>query len=81
VCLLGVELASFAGAYDPGSVGYRSGPVETLPEGVSDEGPRRCVVPADPRVDIAQQFFAIVDGDASLEDPRRAASVQLPFFP
>jgi hypothetical protein len=81
VCLLGVELASFAGAYDLGSVGYRSGLVETLPEGVPNEGPRCCVVPTGSRVDIAQQLFAIVDGDTSLEDSRRAASVQLPFFP
>jgi hypothetical protein len=43
-----VELTPLAGAYNPSGVGHRGWPVETLSEGVSNEGPRCCVVTASP---------------------------------
>ena len=54
VSLSSVVLAPFAGAYDLLSVGYCSGPVEALSECVSNQGPRRSMVTADPTVDVAQ---------------------------
>jgi hypothetical protein len=45
-----VELAPLAGADNSSDVGHRGRPVETLSEGVSNEGPRYYVVTASPRV-------------------------------
>jgi hypothetical protein len=49
-----VELTPLAGAYNPSGVGHRGWPVETLPEGVSNEGPRCCVVAVSPQVYFLQ---------------------------
>ena len=55
VSLPSVVLTPFAGAYDLLGVGYRGGPIEALSECVSNQGPWRGVVTADPTVDVAQQ--------------------------
>jgi hypothetical protein len=68
VCLPCVELTPLAGAYNPSGVGHRGWPVETLSEGVSNEGPRRCVMTASPRVYFLQELLTFGDGYASLED-------------
>jgi hypothetical protein len=43
-----VELTPSAGAYNPSGVSHCGRPVETLSEGVSDEGPRCCMVTTSP---------------------------------
>jgi hypothetical protein len=48
VCLPCVELTPLAGAYNPSGVGHRGWPVETLSEGVSNEGSRCCLMTASP---------------------------------
>jgi hypothetical protein len=45
-----VQLTPLVGAYNPSGVGHRGWPVETLSEGVSNKGLRRCVMAASPRV-------------------------------
>ena len=52
VCLPRIVLASLAGAYQLGGVSNCRWPVEPLVEGVSDERPRRCMVPAGSRVQV-----------------------------
>ena len=52
VCLSCIVLTSFAGAYQLGGVGNRRWPVEPLAEGVSDERPRRSMVPVGSRVQV-----------------------------
>jgi hypothetical protein len=49
VCLSHVELTLLAGAYNPSGIGHRGRLVETLLEGVPDEGSRCCMVTASPR--------------------------------
>jgi hypothetical protein len=46
--LLRVEMAASAGPHDLDSIHYSSQPVEPLPKGIVDEGPRCRVVPASP---------------------------------
>jgi hypothetical protein len=72
-----VELTPLAGAYNPSGVGHRGWPVETLSEGVSNEGLRCCVVTASPRVYLLQELLTFGDGYASLEDAGGAAVVEL----
>ena len=50
VGLLRVELTPLAGAYNPSGIDHRGWPVKTLSEGIPNEGSRRCVVTASPRV-------------------------------
>ena len=47
-----VVLASLAGAYQPGGVSNHSWAVEPLAKSISDERPRRCMVPAGSRVQV-----------------------------
>src|SRR6187455_806626 len=54
VCLPCVELTPLASAYNPSGVGHRGWPVETLSEGISNEGSRCCVMTASPRVYFLQ---------------------------
>jgi hypothetical protein len=49
-----VELTPLTGAYNPSGVSHRGWPVETLSEDISNEGSRRCVVTACPRVYFLQ---------------------------
>jgi hypothetical protein len=53
VCLFGIKLAPLAGAYNLSGIGYRGWLVETLSNGVFDEGLGRSVAPASPQVDFA----------------------------
>jgi len=48
--LLGIELAPVAGANELDGVSDGRWPVEALPEGISHEGPRSCMVATSPRV-------------------------------
>ena len=66
VNLPSVVLTPFAGAYDLLGVGYCGGPVEALLECVSNQGPRRGMVTADPTVDVTQQKSSLFAGDAEL---------------
>jgi hypothetical protein len=75
VYLSSVELATLAGPHDVSGVGDRGGPIETLPKRVTHEGERRSVMAADAGVDVADQLFALVDGDASLHDARETTLV------
>jgi hypothetical protein len=75
-----VELTPFVGADNSSGVGHRRWPVETLSKSISDKGSRCCVVAASPRVYFSEEFLTFGGGDASLEDARRAAVVELlPF--
>jgi hypothetical protein len=49
-----VELTPLAGAYNSSGVGHRGWPVETLSEGVPNEGSRCYVMTASPRVYFLQ---------------------------
>jgi hypothetical protein len=75
-----VELRPFAGADNSSGVGHRRGPVEALSESIPDKGSRRCVMVASPRVYLPQEFLTFGDGDASLEDARGAAVLELLFI-
>jgi hypothetical protein len=80
VSLLRIELAPFAGADNSSGVSHRRWPVEALSESIPDKGSGRCVMAASPRVYFLQQFPTFGDGDASLEDARGAAMVELLFI-
>jgi hypothetical protein len=49
-----IELTLLADAYNPSGVGHCGWPVETVSEGVSNEGPGCYVVAASPRVYFLQ---------------------------
>ena len=66
VCLSSVVLTPFTGAHNLFSVDYYGQPVEALSKRISDQGPRRGMVPTDPTVDIFQQLISLFDGDAVL---------------
>ena len=71
-----VVLASLAGAYELGGVSNCRWPVKPLAEGVSDERPRRRMVPAGPCVQVPKQCSACLGGDASLEDTGGTSPIQ-----
>ena len=50
-----------------------------MSESIPDEGSRCCVMAASPRVYLSKEFLTFGDGDASLEDARGAAMVELLF--
>jgi hypothetical protein len=77
VGLLRIELTPFAGADNSSGVSHRRWPVEALSESIPDKGSRRCVMAASPRVYLLQEFLTLGDGDASLEDARGTAVVEL----
>jgi hypothetical protein len=77
VCFTSVELATLAGPHDVGGVGDRGGLVKTLPKCVTHKGTRRGMMTAGASVDVADQFLALGGGDASLQDARGTALVQL----
>ena len=66
VGLPSVVLTPFAGVHNLFSNDYCGRPVEALSECISDQGPRRGMVLADPTVDITQQLLPSFDGDAAL---------------
>ena len=77
VCFSSIELATLAGPYNVGGIGDRSGPVKALPKRVTHESVGRGVMAADASMDVADQLLALGDGDASLQDTRGTALVQL----
>jgi hypothetical protein len=72
-----VELTPFAGAHNLVSIGNCCGPVEALAECVAYEGVRRRMVAAHARVDVSNEFLAVGDGNAPLQDARHDVLVQL----
>ena len=75
-----VVLAPFVGVYDLLGVGYYSGPVEALSECISNQGPRRGMVTVDPTMDVAQHKSSLFAGDAELQDPGVAPSVEFTLY-
>jgi hypothetical protein len=67
VGLAGVKLAPFAGAYDFAGVRDRGRPIKALAERIADEGTRRCMMAADPGVDVPQELAPLGDGHAPLQ--------------
>ena len=59
------------------SISYCGRLVEVLLECVFDRGPRHGMVPSDPTVDITQRLLLLFDGDAMLQDPGVASSIEL----
>ena len=77
VRLSSVELATLAGPYDVSGVGDRGGLVKTLWKRVTHECSWRGVMTASASVDVTDQLLALGGGDASLQDARGTALVQL----
>ena len=77
VCSSSVELATLAGPHDVGGVSDRGGPVKSLPKRVAHEGTWRGVMAAGASVDVTDQLLTLGDRDASLQDARGTALVQL----
>ena len=77
MCLPGIELATLTGPHNVSGVGDRSGPVKALSKRVAHEGTWRGVVTADASVDVTDQLLALGGGDASLQNARGTAFVQL----
>ena len=72
-----VELAPLAGAHDLVGVGNRCGLVEALAKRVAHEGARCRVMAAHACVDVTDEFPAVGNGNAPLQDAGRGALVQL----
>ena len=64
--LSSIVLTPFIGAHNLFSVSHYGRPVEALSEFISDQGPRRGMVPIDSTMDITQQLLSLFDGDAAL---------------
>jgi hypothetical protein len=75
--LAGVKLAPLTGAHDLTGVSDHGGPIEALAERVSHEGARCRMVATYARVDVSNEFSAVGDGDAPLQDSGHGALVQL----
>ena len=80
VGLFGVKLASAARTNKLDGVSDGRWLVETLSKGVADEGSGSCVVAASPQVYILEVLPSLLHGDAALQDPHRASTVQLFAF-
>ena len=77
VRLTGVELAAFARSHDLCGIGDRGWPVETLSEHTTHEGAWRRMMATYSGTDVSKQLPTLGDGDATLQDSRGAALVQL----
>ena len=77
MCLTGVEMATLASPHDFGGIGDCCGPVKALPERISHKGARCRMVATNSGVDVSEQFPALGNGDAALQDARGAVFVQL----
>jgi hypothetical protein len=77
VGLASVELTPFAGAHDFAGVNDRGGPVKSLAERIAHEGAGRGMMAANARVYIPEELAPLGDGNASLQDARGGALVQL----
>ena len=69
--------ASLAWADEVDGIADSGRPVETLPEGVSNESPWSYVVAASPWVYVLEEHPSFLDGDASLKNPYWASTIQL----
>ena len=75
-----IVLTPFVDAHDLLSVGYCSGPVEALSECVPNQGSWCGMVTVDPTVDVTQQKSSLFDGDAELQDPGVAPSMEFALY-
>jgi hypothetical protein len=60
-----MKLTCLAGLNQGVFVSQGRGPIESLPECLPDESPRRHVVGADPSVNVSQKGLALFPGDAA----------------
>jgi hypothetical protein len=79
VSLPSVVLTPFARAYHLGGVSHDSGPVETLPECVPDEGAWHRMVAVDALMDVLKQLPPLLKGNTALQDSSRALLVEFPI--
>ena len=77
MCFSSIELATLASPHDVGGVGDRGGLVKTLSKRVTHEGARCGMVTASAGVNVSDQLLALGDRDATLQDARGAAFVEL----
>ena len=77
VRLTGVELATFTCSHNLCGIGDRGWPVETLSKCVAHKGVWRRMMATYSGVDVSKQLPTLGDRDASLQDPRGAALVEL----
>ena len=77
MCLSGEVLATLARSHELLSVGDGSRPVETLAVRLTDQRSRGRVMTADPFVNVEKEIPTLVAWDASLQDSRDAAPVEL----
>ena len=75
-----IVLTPIAGAYNLLGIGYCGGLVEALSECIPNQGPWCGMMTADPTMDIAQQKLPLFDGDAELQDPSVASSVEFALY-
>ena len=73
-------MTPFVGAHNLFSIDYYGRPVEALSECVSNQGPRRGMVTADPTVDVTQQKFSLFARDTKLEDLGVASFVEFALY-
>ena len=77
VHLTGVELATLAGSHNLRGIGDGRRPVEALPTRITHEGAWRRMMATYSDVDVSKQLPTLGDGDATLQNPRGAALVEL----
>ena len=77
MCLSGIELAPFARVNDACCIRERRWPLEALAEGVPDQRLGSSVMPAHASMYVSQERLALLDGNASLQDPSDAALIKL----
>ena len=75
--MTGVELAALAGPHDLCGIGDCGWPVETLSKHVAHKGAWHRMMATYSDVDVSKQLPILGDRDASLQDPRGAALVEL----
>jgi hypothetical protein len=76
IILPSVVLAPFTGAYYLGGISYGSGPVEALPERISNKGAWCSMMAAHASVDVLKQLSPLLDGNAALQDSSGAPPVE-----
>ena len=75
--LTSVELATITCSHDLCGIGDRGWPVETQSEHIAHEGAWRHMMATNSGVDVSKQLPALGDRDASLQDSRGTAPVEL----
>lgn len=69
MCLSHVVLAALTSPDNLLDIHHGDQLVKTLPEGLPDEGSRRCVVPARPTMYVREQLLSLFNGDAFMLEP------------